>query len=131
MPSLLAAPHSANGINGAHRTTLALIADPDLSSEQTASAPQTTPTINRLGIKITPNFVPTDASQGTPDGTFPITKHHINPIIISVNLDNTIQPPAGPPNQPTLMARLTQPTIDDSTDPLPWIPKMQLSQPAF
>lgn len=93
-----------------------------------ASAP---PTINRLGTKITPNFAFTNASQGSPDGTFPITKHHINPVIVSINLDNAIQPPAGPPNQPTLMARLTQTTIDDSMDPLPWIPKMQLCQPAF
>jgi hypothetical protein len=37
-----------------------------------------------------PNFAPTDASQGSRDGTFPITKHHINLVIINVNLDNAI-----------------------------------------
>jgi hypothetical protein len=39
-----------------------------------------------------------------------------------------IQPPAPPPapRQPTIVARLTPPTFDGSTDPLPWISRMQL-----
>jgi len=51
------------------------------------------PTINRLGTKIIPYFSFTYAFQESLDGTFPITKHHIdNDYHLIINLDtmNTV-----------------------------------------
>jgi hypothetical protein len=70
------------GANDVRRTTnfdtLEPIEDLDLPSEETASTPQTTPTISRFRIEITPNFAFIDASTGSSDGTFSVTKHGAN-----------------------------------------------------